>query len=600
MILLILLACQPSPAVDTPGAGGALGEGALNPFPSMELMRDGQVAIPAGALPQVEGGTALDVARLDWREGFSRVQTSVVTLPVGVDPASLPGEAAVGVGGSIRMFDLDTEEEIPLFAELDAHPDALASGERALLIRPARAMTPGHHIAVALTDAVTVDGAPIRLDAWAAAKAADPHYAALEATLSGLGVSGVALAWDFPVGDGTAPVRALASAVSVPASWEFTRILDADTEPEGNLPPGVWKKIEGTYTSDTWLVDDTAFVLGADGVPNFQGTDAVYLYVHIPDAVRDLPPGNAPVFVFGHGVLSEPSNYFDKDDDPSALIELSNRLGGIFVATVWRGLTADDNADTVAMAADFGRFPELTDRVTQGVANTLALIRLVDEGGLLDDPIFAGKADRSRIYWYGISLGAIEGAVTLANQDRIQHAVLHVGGSAWSTMLERSSNWPVFETLLERGIPDPADRQLLLATTQLFWDPVDPASYIEDLAGRTFLFQEAIGDDQVPNLTTELLMRSLGVASGTPAATAPYGIDTISLPTSAPVFTQFDPGLGMPPAENRPAEATGAHGAPRLWEGCKAQTIGFFAAGAEGQVAHYCGSAPCSASNRGE
>jgi hypothetical protein len=601
MNLLFLVACAgggDSAAPEVP-AVGALVAGPLNPFPSVELVTDSRVAVPDGLLPQVPGGTAMDVSRLNWREGFSRVQTSVARLPVAIDEGSLSGAAGGGYGRSVRMYDLDAGVEIPCFAELDAHPDALSSGDRSLLVRPLLAMTPGNRVAVVVTDEVTSSGAPLELPEWAAAKAADAHYATLEADLEALGVGGIALAWDFPVGDGTAAVREIAAGVGVPAAYTFDRVRDADTEPEGNLPPGIWKRIEGSFTADNWLVDDRVFD-AVEGVPTHQGAAEVDLYAYIPDSVRDAAPGTAPVLLFGHGILSDPDDYLDDDADDSAVIDVANRLGAIVVATVWRGLTARDQVDTVEMASDFGRFPELTDRLSQGVGNTLALIRLVDEGSLLDDDVFEGKADRTRIYWYGISLGSIEGAVTLANQSRIEHAVLHVGGSAWSTMLERSSNWTTFEVLVARGIEDPWERQVLYATSQLLWDPVDPASYVEDLRGRTFLWQEAIGDDQVPNMTTELLARSVGVPLATPAATAPFGLETVAMPTTAPALTQFDPERGLPADSNRPAEVTYAHGTPRSWEGCRAQTLAFFDVTAEGQVIHFCGDGPCTATQPGE
>ena len=265
---------------------------------------------------------------------------------------------------------------------------------------------------------------------------------------------------------------------------------------------------------------------------------------------------------------------------------------------MWRGLTKADLLDAVLVADDFGTFPDLTDRVAQGVANTLALERLVAEGGLLDDPFFGGRADPSRLYYYGISLGSIEGAVVLANQDRIDRAVLHVGGSDWSTMLERSSNWPAFEDAIVRTVPDPGDRQLLYAVSQLLWDPIDPAIHADRLAGRPFLWQESIGDNQVPNITTELLMRSVGVPLATPGFTEPPGVETVPMDTTAPAFTQFNPEVGLPAPGNRPAEDTDAHGIPRAWEGCVAQTAGYFLG--EAAVANYCGSTGCNAENTGE
>lgn len=611
MIWLLLACAEQDPAPGDTASDprdievGALVDGPLNPFPSAELVGDdGRLAFPEGLLPKKEGGTDMDVTRLNWRDGFSRVQPALARLPVAVDAASLPGIDAIGVGGSVRIVDLDAGEEVPCFAELDAYPDAAEDGGQALIVRPMAAMDVGHRVAVVVTDAVTSGGAPLALPQWAEAKEADAHYAELEAELNALGIDGVALAWDFPVGDGTAIARGIAGQVRIPEAYAFARVVDADTEP-GVLPAGVWKKIEGTYTVQNWLADDTVFEIGDDGLPEELDTAEAYLYVHVPESVRGAPAGTVPVVVFGHGILAEPGYYLDSEDDASRVIELSSRMGAIFVGTTWRGLTRDDQDEAVFVANDFGRFPELTDKMAQGVANNLALVRLLHEGALLDAPELAAAdgqplADRSRLYWYGISLGSIEGAVTLAQQDTIEHAVLHVGGSAWSTMLERSSNWPVFEYLVVQGIPSAWDRQVLYATSQLLWDGVDPASYVDDLRGRGFLWQESIGDDQVPNMTTELLMRSVGVPLATPSATAPYGLDTVALSTTAPALVQFDPELGMPAPENRPSGETGAHTVPRTWEGALKQTVGFFAAGAEGQVAHYCGSGPCSASSPGE
>jgi hypothetical protein len=270
------------------------------------------------------------------------------------------------------------------------------------------------------------------------------------------------------------------------------------------------------------------------------------------------------------------------------------------VATLWRGLTLPDDLHAIGVAQDFGRINELTEMLAQGVTNNRALIRLLTEGQLLDDPLFGGLADRERIYWYGISLGSIEGSVTFALQDQLSYGLLHVGGAAWSTMLERSSDWSVFEPLVQNSIPDPYDRQRLYAASQLFWDPVDPASYVADLQGKHLLWQASIHDEQVPNISTELLMRSVGVSLGTPAVTAPVGIETVALPATAPLWVQYDPESPAPPMNNRPAPVSGAHTIPRTWAECQEQVAVFFEAGAEGTVIAPCGDQPCTASNRGE
>ena len=599
--LFLLVACTgksgDSTALIPPD--GLLDQGALGPFPNADLVVDGALAIPEGSLPAAE--TPWDVTRVAWRTGFSPVQVSTARLwdLADIDPASLSGQAGLGIGGTIRILDLDDGTEIPCFAELDAWPDAVTDGRRTLLVRPMQAMTVGHTVAVVVTDGVkTTAGSPFPHDAWDRAVATLPHYAELATQLDGLGVTDVALAWDFPISDGTAPMRAVAAEIPVPGAFSIDTIRTSDTPEDGSVPDGTWKNGEGTYTSANWLVDDMSFTLDAQGLPTAQGSDDMYLFVHIPESARDAAPGTVPVVLFGHGILSSPERYLNDADDPSGLVALSNQMNAIVVATVWRGLTYDDLLHAVTVSGDFGRFHELTDMLTQGVANTLALSKLVDEGALLEDPFFEGKADPTQLYYYGISLGSIEGAVMLANQSRIDHAVLHVGGSSWSTMLERSSDWPAFEQGISRTIPEPSDRQLLYSLMQLYWDAVDPISYANDLQGKTLLWQEAIGDNQVPNISTEALMRTMGVPLAEPYVQLPYDIGTTTLPRTGLTFTQYDPDLGIPAEENRPAEETGAHNAPRLWPGCANQTA--HALLNSGEVVHYCGDAPCTAENTGE
>ena len=601
--LLLLVACHDHdvPADDTAldAAIGVLGEGPMNPFPSKNLVADGHVALTTGALPVPVGGTALDVRRFNWREGFSPVQPAIVRLHIELDPASLNDESRIGTGGAVRMVDLTTGTEIGCFAELDLHPDALATpSERALIVRPQQAMTPGHRVAVVLTRAVrTAGGAPLDLPAWRDAQARDPEVATLAEDLAALGLDDVALAWEFPVGDGRPVLRALLDELPAPSAYRFTRVVDADLEAPGILPPGVWKKIEGRFTTANWLVDDMRFEVGDDGLPRAQSPAEAYLYVHVPESVRGAAPGSVPVLLFGHGILGKPSNYLDDDADASRMIALSERLGAIVVATTWRGLTEDDQPEAITAALDFGGFDALTDKLAQGVANTAALVKLVREGPLLDDPELGGLANREDVRYVGISLGAIEGAVTLANVPDIERGVLHVGGSAWSTMLERSSNWPVFELLVVQTVPDPWDRQLLYAASQVLWDPVDPASWSAELAGRPLLYQEAIGDNQVPNLTTELLARSVGTRLAAPSVTQPWAMETVPLPASGPVLVQFDPQTAVIPPGNRPASNTQAHNLPRTWGGTLDQIEGYLRTGV---VEHHCGAGPCTAANPGE
>lgn len=582
---MMLLACaSPDPAAAPPD--GVLDEGPLNPFPSVELVADGRLALAEDSLPATE--RSWDVARLNRREGFSVVQPAVVKLPEPLDPETVPGQAGIATDGPVRMIDLDSGELLPVLAELDANEDA--AEHPALIVRPMKAMTPGHSVAVILTGALTSGGAPLALPE------PEGHYAELRSRLAALGQTDVQLAWDFPVGAATGPVDGIAAQLRTPTAWSFDRVRTAEEDPP--LVEALMQ-VEGSFTAQDWLVDDASFVLDDDGLPQEQGEVEAYLYVHVPPSVADAPAGSVPILVFGHGIFGEPSYYFG-DPDNAHQLEIADRLGAVVVATIWRGLSSDDYVSAIEVAEDFPRVGEITDRLGQGVGNTLALMALAQEGGLFDDPVFADiadKLDRDTMLWFGISLGSIEGAVTLASTDRIDRAVLHVGGADWSTMLERSVQWPPFAMVVSRDYTDAHLRQVAYAASQLHWDQVDPANYADRLGDRAILWQEAMEDDQVPNVTTELLLRSVGAPLGGPHASEPLGIELVELPASGPLLSQFDPETDPATTTNVPGGITDAHTIPRTWEGMKAQTVEFLASG---NAAHFCGDAVCSASNPGE
>ncbi|MEL6345344.1 MAG: hypothetical protein AAFV53_19715 [Myxococcota bacterium] len=602
LLSLMFVACEPdradpaARAVD-PGVG-LVGDHPLNPFPASPIAADGVGLLDPAQFPMVD--TPLPVDRFAYRTGYSRAQISVVRLPE-VRADALCGTTAAPTAGDVWLVDLDTGERLPCFAELDAHPDAAPP---ALLIRPQLALPVGHPIGVAVT--LDATARPERFD-WlvkgAVTEAARPEAASVQQLLQqlddvGLPADEVAVAWSFMVDAGTAPLASVVSQVAAPSAWRFDRTRDAD---QGDtVQPATWRVLEGSFTTADFLVDDALLNIAADGSVRPTGEVEARLYVHVPASARDAEPGTVPVMLFGHGILADPAIYLDADDDPSNVVALAEAGGYIVVGTVWRGLTRADAVDTLSAARDIGRFPEVPDRLAQGVANTVALARLVREGGLLNDPLLANAdgeplGDPARLVYYGISLGGIEGAVALAAGLPVDAAVFHVGGASWSTMLERSSNWSLFEPALVETIPDPWERQLSYAATQLFWDPVDPIAWAAELQGRDFLLQEAIGDEQVPNMTTEMLARSTGLPMLTPSATTPFDLEAATSGATR-ALSQFDPETALPAIENRPATVTGAHTTPRLWEGAHAQTLTYLETG---EVVHTCGGDPCSASNTG-
>lgn len=573
------LACvRGDPEVAT--GDGLLDRGPLDPFPTAALIDDGHLALPTEGWPDLP--TPVPGERVTWRSGFSPTQPAVIGMAV--DAGTLPTAADLRTDGAVRLLDLTDGRWLAVMAEVDAWPDAV---DPVLLVRPLAALPVGHDVAVI----VTTDAAdrPATFDPVRGAHLLDAAEAA------GLSPDDVALAFSFPVDDPTGPVRAAVASRASPGGFLFDRVRNADLGDD--VAPYTWRAAEGRFDVTTFLVDGRTLDLDADGVPRPTGIDTAPLYVHLPTSVAHAP-GTAPVLLFGHGIFGQPSDYLDDRDDEDALLALAEELGAVVVATNWRGLAAQDRADVVEVAADFGQIPVVTDRLVQAQVDVATLLDLVRDG-LFEAPELLGAdgqvvADPERILYYGISLGGIEGAVLAAQGHGLERHALHVPGAQWSTMLERSSNWVVFEYLMVDAVTDPADRQRLYAASQLWWDPVDPMSWVPDLLGTELLLQESIGDEQVRNLTTDALARSLGLDQLQPVVSTVAGLPGASSSTRA--LVQFDPDVGLPPETNRPAEVTGAHQLPRTWSGTRAQVRAWLEGG---PIVPACGEAPCAAANTG-
>lgn len=592
-----LMACT----AGTPDEVGPARE-ALAVLPTASWIVDGAVQVP-DAVPA--GTTPVPQARMALRTGLSPVQTTVFRTPFAIDPASLPGLRSGGDG--VVLWDLTEDAAVPAFAELDAWPRD-DGGPAPLLVRPLRPIPAGHEVAVAVRQTVTgVDGSPWPVADWLEAVLDGRPHPTLVGEADGLreaaealgraGYDDVAVLTRFPVDDPTGPLRHALAETGTPSAWAWSTVEDVD---EGaSLPDGIARRLRGTFTTTRWRGDEGTLVFGADGVPQPQGTWEAELYAYVSASARDGVPGEAPVLVFGHGIFANPDLYLDEDDDPSSVVALANDLGAVVVGTTWRGLTTSDLGIPLAVSRDFWRLPELTDALFEGVAATSALIDLVGDGALLDDPELGGLGDPDTVRYHGISLGGIEGAVLMAARDAAPPAVLHVGGSTWSTMLERSTHWTLFEPSVVETVPSPDDRQLLYATSQLLWDPVDPAAYASGLADRDVLWQIARGDDQVPNLTTWSLARGSGATVLLPASGAPADLAAADAPVRGPAIATFDPELGNSEEDNRPAVDTTAHEDPRNWTSARAQAVRFLDPVDPGVVEAVCGDDPCTPATGG-
>jgi len=637
MIAMLALSGCDKPGPEPGPPVGLLGDDGLFPYPSIHLMTtDDSTAtgyrldIADDLLPRPEGGTPLDVARVNRLDGFSVANNAVVLLPdADIDPACLPQSAhleqSLEASSAVQFFDLTTGTQIPCFAELDAHPDCTGPEDRTLLIRPMQAVGFGHHVAIVLTkNLVDTSGntvpTPERFAALrdqgevhAGLLAQVDHYEALFTELEALGLAraDLVLAWDYWTASEAVAHAHLDQIIettrtALPADPTSTPAYTVDwlddADDGATLNEHIWRLAEGSFELPSYLNDEGVFTLDADVNPVQQGTDDAYFMAMVPDSLREAEAGSAPVIVFGHGIFSAPEDYVGEIDDPNSVLALADRLGAVVIGSTWRGLTTVDFVCAAEVAVDFGRFPLISDKMIQGVANTLAVPRLM-RTQFIDDPIFqaadgSSLVDTDRVYYFGISLGGIEGATLLANageEEALDYGVLHVGGSTWATMMSRSSDFGALETLMIYDLPDPVERQVLFAASQLLWDPVDPITHTAGMADKSLLWQESLGDEQVPNLTTEALARTLDIPLIVPAPESPYGLTEGHAPLgpAASALMQYDPQLGRAADVNRPAEVTGAHTFIRHTTEVHDQIEAFFTDGQEGTIIHPCGDEPC-------
>ena len=180
------------------------------------------------------------------------------------------------------------------------------------------------------------------------------------------------------------------------------------------------------------------------------------------------------------------------------------------------------------MSADLSRFPEIADRLQQGIL-AFMLPRPGDDppAGLLVEP-GVRRADRhQRLFYAGASLGGIIGGALTSVAPDFDRSALIVPGLRFSLLLTRSTQFPTFGSILYGKYPDPVEQALVNSMIQLLWDRGEANGYVYHMVRdplpntpvKTVLLHEAFGDHQVSNVATETEARIIGARLRTPRST---------------------------------------------------------------------------------
>lgn len=326
--------------------------------------------------------------------------------------------------------------------------------------------------------------------------------------------------------------------------------------------------IQGEFTSPLYQPED------ANGVPTqFSdayaptqvGTHQVKFIAFVPAA----PLESYRTVIFGHG-------FTRKKEDLFALASQFAAKGIATVAMDWpllgeravqtvvdEELGCPEGADPTEATQLQCFAPILSlnlaatrDNFRQGVVDAQQLARVMAACGTENcGPL---KVDAERIGYLGQSLGSLLGSSFVANTPEIKTAVLNVGAGLWVDVLLNSQRiqviCPIVNGLIDSGLltgakyPEvgalcledtwrthPATLQFA-GLARWILDPSDGANFIRLLASPAaprVLFQEVVGDEVVPNVTTSNFAALLGLApvvastaSAVPATPSPLATES--------------------------------------------------------------------------
>ena len=545
-----------------------------------------------------DGELDFDLGMINIADGISPVTPILVNFGIDIDEAFLSGSGdqaeTVEPGAPIALIHSSTGEAIPVLTEMDRANRHLADyGDRhPLIIRPLAPMEPGERYIVLLTSALRdVNGTPLssppvfealRDDLATDDPVVEGMRARIESNFSVLETAGwereeLLLSWDFQVASDThllGPARSMREqvmAITAEASPTYT-IDEVQVDPNDSV---AWL-VSGTFNPPSFLDSENNLVLDGTEVVHQADDDRAYPFTMvIPAVARER--GDLSLVLVGHGLFGTGSSMLIGAGAELAFHPIANELGAVLIATDWIGLSGGDLTLIISeILTDLSRIRVVTDRLVQSHANNLALVELA-LGDLSADPTFSTDhgeplINPDSVMYYGISLGGIQGAGQVALSSRISRGVLAVPGAGWSHLIQRSTQFDPLELVIDSLYPDPLTQSVLVAGVQTFFDWSDPATlgrlYADpvgtDDPEKVVVLQEAIGDCQVANITTDLLARTIGARHLEVATDPVFGLDTVPAPATGMVLTQIrvpdDLDDYFPPDENTtPVTDNGVH-----------------------------------------
>ncbi|HME73541.1 MAG TPA: hypothetical protein VKM54_27305, partial [Myxococcota bacterium] len=450
------------------------------------------------------------------------------------------------------LIDADTGEHILHFVENDAHAQGNPA-RKVFFLRPGRSLQPSHRYIVAVRDLKHPDGTAVESEPpFAVLRDRRPTtIAALEARRdrfediffrlrrAGVERQDLILAFDFVVQSDAGLTGQMLFMRDQAFAWlasqtqpTFTidKVTQNDCTQAGTF---VWRAVEGTYQVPLFLTSDPVtdpatpgtLKVDAQANPVQNGyTNSPFTAV-IPCTV--LANGGTPKHpnLFGHGLFGSNQDILGYLNQP-----LLAHFDYVVAATDWRGLASPDlnPIDTsylLEVVLNLNLIDALPDRLRQGMLNTLVLGRMLKTGAFNVSPTFQTPGnvpviDTSDMFYFGASLGGILGTMFAGLSPDIERANVDVPAINFSLLLQRSTDFVPFESVLQvSGVSDPMDSALVISIIHELWVRGEPAALATHVTSnplrgtnaKKILMTEAFLDQQVSNQGTEIAARTLGL-----------------------------------------------------------------------------------------
>ncbi|HMV67530.1 MAG TPA: hypothetical protein PKA64_11820, partial [Myxococcota bacterium] len=424
---------------------------------------------------------------------------------------------------------------------------------------------------------------------------------------AGLPRAELQLAWDFTVRSQESATRDLATVQArlydaIGADGPTYQIDTIQTFDEGSIAviaDGVAQVPSFLEAADASSV--RRLRRDGGGLPSIDGYEEVPFRIQIPRSVIEMT-SPAPVLQYGHGFLGG-----REEADNGWLRDMANENGFVILASDMQGMSSANAIPwALVLTRDAGRMQEISDEPMQGLANHLALQRMMkgrfqrDTTAELHRGDGGPAVDPERVWYHGNSQGGTMGNLVVTLSRDVTRGGLGVPGCCFPFLLDRSVDFDDWAGPLSAVYPNGGDLSLLLGLLGTAWDRLEGLTWAPHLAEHPLpdtpahraLLHVGLEDAQVQNDASWILARAMHAVQPAGQVAKVWEVPEVPYPIDADVtVVNWDFGVTPDPTPLDPPNGdTDTHGRPRALHEAQQQLVHFLQTG---EVVDTCSGGPC-------